>query len=258
MILEQIVTNSRLELESRKSSLPIEQIRRIAEQRSVPLDLASVLRGKRIQLIAEVKKASPSRGVIRHNFNPVDIAKTYSANGAAAISVLTEVKFFQGSLDYLSDIDRALGHPRPPLIRKDFIFDPYQVYESLAFGADALLLIAAILDPDKLQSLLDLSHHLHLSCLVEVHNEQEVEMALRSGAHIIGINNRDLSTFNVDMATTERLRRLIPQDRIVVSESGIKTRKDMNILKSWGVDAVLVGETLVAAQDIASQMHELL
>jgi indole-3-glycerol phosphate synthase len=257
-ILEQIVRTSQIDLESRKSSRPFEQIHQKAMEQNLPLDLTGVLRSSNIQLIAEVKKASPSKGVIRNDFNPVDIAKIYADNGAAAISILTEVAHFQGSLDYLNNIDKALNQRSQPLIRKDFVFDPYQVFETRALGADALLLIVAILDPVKLQVLLELSHQLHLSCLVETHNKEEVEVAVASGAKIIGINNRDLDTFYVDITTTQKLRSLIPPDRIVVSESGIKTRGDIENMKSWGVDAVLVGETLMASQDIAFRMKELL
>ena len=258
MILDQIVADNRLELETRKRSLPLAELRRVALAQPVPLDLAVALRGERIQLIAEIKKASPSMGVIRSDFDPVEIARTYASNGASAISVLTEAKYFQGSLNYLQDIREALGDKKLPLLRKDFIVDPYQLYESRAYGADALLLIVAILTPEKLETLLELSHELGLSCLVEVHSEAELEIALSRGASIIGINNRDLNTFNVDITTTERLRPLIPVDRIVVSESGIKGRRDMVKLRQWRVDAVLIGESLMAADNIAAKMKELL
>jgi indole-3-glycerol phosphate synthase len=258
MILEQIVQNKRRELEARKQEAPLEKIQKLALDQPGPVDLASVLRNSRIRLIAEVKKASPSRGVICQDFNPVSIARTYAQNNASAISVLTESKYFQGSLDYLSCIDCELGKTRPPLLRKDFIVDPYQVYESRAYGADALLLIVAILSYGELKELLDLSHRLHMKCLVEVHNEDEVDIAIQSGAAIIGINNRDLKTFKVDINTTARLRPLISGDRLVVSESGIKNRDDMDKLQSWGVNAALVGETLMTAPNIALKMRELL
>lgn len=258
MFLEEIVHRSQEELKARKKRLPLTDVRRLAKARPPPLDLATALRGDSVRLIAEVKKASPSRGVIREDFNPVAIAGTYAAGGAAAISVLTEAHFFQGSLEYLRDIRNALGENRPPLLRKDFIFDPYQVYESLAYGADSLLLIAAILTPEMLVALCALSCELGLSCLVEVHNESDLETALESGAGIIGINNRDLNTFTVDLATTERLRPLIPADRIVISESGIGNRDDIDNLRRLGVDAVLIGEALMAAPDIATRMRELL
>ncbi len=256
MILQQIVAHSQRELEARKGNLPLPELRRLAREQPPPLDLAPALSGETIRLIAEVKKASPSRGVIRPDFNPVEIARTYAANGAAAISVLTETGYFQGSLAHLQDIREA--DTGLPLLRKDFIHDPYQVYEARAYGADSLLLIVAILTPERLEALLGLSRELGMSCLVEVHNEAELETALDSGARLIGINNRDLSTFTVDIATTGRLRPLIPADRIVVSESGIKERRDMERLKGWGVDAVLVGEALLSAPDIAGKMKELL
>jgi len=258
MILDQIVADNLLELQDRKRSFPLAELQRLALEQSPPLDFASALRGDRIQLIAEVKRASPSKGIIRPDFDPVEIAQTYASNGASAISVLTEARYFQGSLNHLRDIRNALGNKRLPLLRKDFLSDPYQVYEARAYGADSLLLIVAILTPEKLEALLRLSYELSMNCLVEVHNEAELEIALRSGARIIGINNRDLKTFTVDLATTERLRPLIPPDRIVVSESGIKDRSDMEKLRQWGVDAALIGESLMSAPDITAKMKELL
>jgi len=257
MILDQIVSHNLGELEDKKRRLPVAELQRLASEQPPALDLASALRGDVIKLIAEVKKASPSRGVIRPDFDPVEIAKIYAGNGAAAISILTEAKHFQGSLDHLRDIRKALPD-KLPLLRKDFIVDPYQIYESRAYGADSLLLIVAILKLEKLQELLRISHELNMSCLVEVHNEAEVEIALKSQAKIIGINNRDLNTFGVDLTTTGRLRPLIPPDRIVVSESGIKERTDIEKLSRLGIDAVLIGESLMSAPDIAARMRELL
>jgi indole-3-glycerol phosphate synthase len=258
MILDNIVNDKLLEIEVRKRELPPGEILEMAAKQPPKLDFASVLRGEGVRIIAEVKKASPSRGVIRSDFNPVDIALTYASNGASAISVLTDSKYFQGSLEYLKDIRGALGEKRLPLLRKDFILDPYQVYESRAYGADAILLIVAILNPEKLNKLLQLSHDLNMDCLVEVHNESELDIALDSEAKVIGINNRDLSTFEVDMTTTKRLRPRVPEDRIVVSESGIKDRSDIEKLAGWGVDAVLIGESLMSAPDIAARMKEFL
>ena len=258
MILNQIVADKLLELETKKRTTPLEELRRVMSEQPPPLDFTSVLRGDCIQLIAEVKKASPSRGIIRSDFNPVEIAQAYAINGASAISVLTEARYFQGSLNYLRDIKEALGDKKLPLLRKDFLSEPYQIYESRAYGADSLLLIVAILTPEKLDELIRLSHELNMSCLVEVHNEAELKVALASEARIIGINNRDLHTFIVDLTTTERLRPLIPQDRIVVSESGIKDRSDVEKLRQWGVDAVLIGEALMSAADIAAKVKELL
>jgi indole-3-glycerol phosphate synthase len=258
MILDQIVADSKLELENRKRRFPLTELQKVAQEQPRPLDFASALRGEQLKLIAEVKKASPSAGLIRADFNPVEIARIYVANGASAISILTEGKYFRGKLDYLKSIKGSLEDKKVPLLRKDFIFDPYQVYESRAFGADALLLIVAILTLRKLGNLLGLSHELGMQCLVEVHNERELNIALKSGAGIIGINNRDLDTLEVSLATTERLRPLIPADRIVVSESGIKDRRDMEKLRQCGVDAVLIGEALMSATDITARMRELL
>jgi indole-3-glycerol phosphate synthase len=257
MILDRIVSQNLEALEYKKRVLPMVELQKMASEQTSALDLASALRGDGIQLIAEVKKASPSRGIIRPDFDPVEIAKIYAGNGAAAVSVLTEALHFQGSLEHLKNIRKALPD-KLPLLRKDFIVDPYQIYESRAYGADSLLLIVAILEPEKLQELLGISHELNMSCLVEVHNEAEVEIALKSQAKIIGINNRDLNTFGVDLATTERLRPLIPRDRIVVSESGIKERTDIEKLRRLGIDAVLIGESLMSASDIAAKMRELL
>ena len=257
MILDEIVAHKKQELELSQRNLPLAELRRIALAAPPPLDFASALRGDGIKLIAEVKKASPSRGVIRTDFNPVEIARIYANNGASAISVLTESKYFQGSMNHLKDIRTALDK-RLPLLRKDFIFDPYQIYESRAYGADGLLLIVAILSSWQLARLISLTRQLGMECLLEVHNEAELEIALKSSARIIGVNNRDLSTFTVDVNTTRRLRPLIPADRIVVSESGIKDRADMTRLRQWGVDAALVGEALMSAPDIAARMKELL
>jgi indole-3-glycerol phosphate synthase len=257
MILDEIVAHNSQELELKKRSLPVTELQMMSLQQPPPLDFASCLCGEGIRLIAEVKKASPSRGIIRPDFDAVEIARTYADNGASAISVLTENRYFKGNLNHLADIRKVL-HNKLPLLRKDFIFDPYQIYESRAYGADSLLLIVAILKPAKLKELLQLSRKLHMSCLVETHNEAEVETALKSEAKIIGINNRDLTNFSVDIANTERLRPLIPPDRIVVSESGIKERKDIERLKQLSINAVIVGESLMSAPDIAAKMRELL
>ena len=254
-MLNKIVAEKREEVEQRKRNVPISALKERIAQRKAPLDFASALRGKGLRLIAEVKRASPSRGVLCPDFNPVQLARTYAEGGAAAISVLTEVNYFEGSLDHLAMIREEVGLP---LLRKDFIFDQYQIYESAAYGADALLLIVAILSQEQLGELLSLSRSLRLICLVEVHNEDEVKKALQSGAEIIGINNRDLNTFTVDLNTTHYLRPLIPQERIVVSESGIRDRGDIEELREWGVNAALVGETLLTAGDILSKMRELM
>jgi indole-3-glycerol phosphate synthase len=257
MVMVDIVKNKVEEVAVSKRKISQEEMQKKALLQPPPLDMAAVLRKNGIHLIAEVKKASPSKGLIRADFDPVEIAGIYVDNNAAAISVLTESKFFQGSLENLQRIRKTLKN-RIPLLRKDFIFDPYQVYESRASGADSILLIVAILTPEKLDELLKLSHQLKMGCLVEVHDEAELKIALKSRAKIIGINNRDLNTFKVDITTTKRLRPLIPSDRIVVSESGIKNRRDIEMLKKEGVNAVLIGEALMAVPDIAAKMKELL
>jgi indole-3-glycerol phosphate synthase len=254
-MLDRIVAQKREQVEQKKRAAPLTYLQeRIARQNPV-LDLAPALKGEHIRLIAEVKQASPSRGVLTSNFSPSRLAQTYAEGGAAAISVLTEENYFMGRTEYLAEIKEGVGLP---LLRKDFIFDNYQVYESRAYGADALLLIAGILSQGQLNELISLSHSLGLRCLVEVHSESEVEMAVLSETEIIGINNRDLRTFAIDIKTTRRLRPLVPKEKIVVSESGIKSRKDMEKLRKWGVDAVLVGEALITAGDVRAKMNELL
>jgi indole-3-glycerol phosphate synthase len=253
-ILDKIVADKKRDVAQKKRSVPLSLLKeRIARRK--PLDFTAALRGNGLKLIAEIKKASPSRGLLCPDFKPVEMAQIYAQNGAAAISVLTEVIHFQGSLEYLSAIRDSVSLP---LLRKDFIFDEYQIYESAVSGADALLLIAAILSPKQLAELLKLSQSLGMACMVEVHDEHEVEKALQSGAEIIGINNRDLKTFKVDIETTRRLRALVPRGKIVVSESGISHGDDVIKLKAWGVNAMLVGEALVTAKDIASRIKELM
>jgi indole-3-glycerol phosphate synthase len=261
MILDEIVLSKRESLKQRKREMPLRELkRRCAEMKRKPIDLASALRGDDIALIAEIKKASPSKGVINADIDPVKLATTYAANGASAISILTEENYFKGSIDYLMAIREAFDakNIRVPLLRKDFIFDPYQIYESRAYGADALLLIVAILDDDLLTKMINLSYTLGMKCLVEVHDKGELRRAVASGCRIIGINTRNLKTFDVDLNTTGQLRPLIPDDRVVVSESGVKSRNDVVKLRQWKVDAMLVGETLSAAKDVAQKMKELL
>ncbi|MDD4923527.1 MAG: indole-3-glycerol phosphate synthase TrpC [Dehalococcoidales bacterium] len=258
MILDEIVAGTKKDLEDTKRSLPLNKLNEMAFDQPPAKSLSQALSGDRIKLITEVKKASPSKGVICKNFNPVTIAQTYAANGAAAISVLTEPKYFQGSLDYLKEIKEVFGENSPPLLRKDFICDPYQIFQARACGADCLLLIAAILSPTNMEYLLDLSRDLGMDCLVEVHDEKELEIVLASDAGIIGINNRDLRTFKTDINVTKRLKKLIPDDRIVVSESGIGSKEDIIELQSCGVSNFLVGEALTASPDIAAKMRQLL
>ena len=254
-MLDKIISQKREEVEQRKKVATITYLQQLIARQKPALDLAMALKGDHIRLIAEVKQASPSRGMLSPNFNPIELARTYAEGGAAAISVLTEANYFMGSIEHLSAIKEVVGLP---LLRKDFIFDFYQIYESRAYGADALLLIVAILSQEQLKELVSLSHSLGLRCLVEVHNEGEVERAVHSEAEIIGINNRDLNTLSIDINMTRRLRPLIPQERIVISESGIRSKRDIEKLGKWGVDAVLVGEALVTAGDVRAKMKSLL
>ena len=254
-MLNRIIAQKRDEVKQRKQGMPLANLKERIAQRRAPLDFAAALHGDQIRLIAEVKRASPSRGILCPDFEPVTLAARYAQGGAAAISVLTEENYFGGSLDHLVAVREVVDLP---LLRKDFIFDPYQVYEAAAYGADALLLIVAILSQEQLTELLSLSHSLGLECLVEVHNEAEVNRAVTSGAGVIGINNRNLRTFSVDINTTRRLRPLLPRGQIVVSESGIRSHQDVMKLKQWGINAVLIGEALVTASDIPSKMKEFL
>jgi indole-3-glycerol phosphate synthase len=254
-MLNKIVARKREEIRQRKPGVSIATLKERIARRRAPLDFAAALHGDQVRLITEVKRASPSRGILCPDFDPVTLATRYAEGGAAAISVLTEENYFGGSLDHLTAIREAVNLP---LLRKDFILDPYQVYETAAYGADALLLIVAVLSQEQLTELLSLSHSLGMKCLVEVHNEAEVDRAFSSGAEVIGINNRNLRTFDVDLNTTRRLRPLLPRGQIVVSESGIRSRQDVKKLKQWGINAVLIGEALVTAGDIPAKMKDFL
>jgi indole-3-glycerol phosphate synthase len=256
MFLDRIVIEKLDELEQRQKILPLAELETGIREKPAPLDLAAAISGDSLRLIAEIKRASPSAGVLHPDLDPVKLASTYAQCSAAAISVLTESRYFGGSLEDLEAIRRKL--PNMPLLRKDFILKPYQLFESRAWGADAVLLIVAILDDAELEELLMLSHALGMNCLVEVHNEDELKRALKTGARIIGISNRNLNTMTVDLNVTRRLRPLIPSDRLVVSESGVRGRDDIQKLKEWGVNGVLVGEALVTANDVAAKIKELL
>lgn len=254
-LLQQIISEKRREIEELSKSLPIAMLEERIAKRKAPRDFLRAISQEKLQLIAEVKKASPSKGVLCPDLDPVALGKSYAESGAAAISVLTEVNHFQGSLEYMSVIKEKVNIP---LLRKDFIFDEYQIYESAAFGADALLLIAAILSQEQLSILLQLSHKLGMDCLVEVHDETELEQAIQTKTKIIGINNRDLNTFEVDINTTRELIPLVPVGTSVVSESGIKTREDILTMMECGVNAVLIGEALVTAESIPDKIKELM
>ncbi len=254
-ILDKILATKKREVERHKQAVRLSCLLECIGRRKAPLVFAEALKGEGIKLIAEVKKASPSKGILRPYFDPMALAKTYAENGAAAISVLTDAEYFQGSPEHLAAIRQVVSLP---LLRKDFIYDEYQIYESAAYGADALLLIAAILEAKQLAKMIKMSHSLGLGCLVEVHNEEELKKALDGRAEIIGINNRDLNTFEVDISTTKRILPLIPGGKITVSESGINKREDIRKLRDWGVNAVLIGEALVTARNVATKMKELM
>ncbi len=257
-VLGRIVAHKREETALRKAVLPQAIWVERARSQSRALDLAAALRQPGVRLIAEVKRASPSRGLLRPDLNPGLLAQTYARHGAAAISVLTDQSFFQGSLEDLMAVKRT--NRGLPVLRKDFILEPYQVYEGRAWGADALLLIAAALDGGtdrQLADLLDLTRELGMEALVEVHSEEELERVLPLGPGIVGINNRDLRTFRVDLETTLRLRARIPPNVVVVSESGVREPADVRRLAEAGVDAVLVGETLVTAHDVGATVQGL-
>ena len=256
-ILDRIVANTRDELAAAMVRTPLAGVRAAAERSPLPRGFAKALRGPAIGLIAEVKKASPSRGVLREDFDPVWLAERYTAGGAAAISVLTDGKNFQGRIEYLQTIRDSLPGG-PPLLRKDFTIDEYQLFEARANGADAALLIVAILEQPLLRDLLATSAAIGLDALVEVHDEAEMSRAAAAGATVIGVNNRDLRTFDIDLATTERLRPLAPPRATFVAESGIFTRDDMLRLERIGVHAALVGEGVVTAPDPAAKVLELL
>ena len=213
------------------------------------------LQGGSRRIIAEVKRASPSQGLIRKEFDAVKMAREFSLNGASALSVLTEERFFQGSLSYLEQIKKEVSLP---LLRKDFILDGYQLLEAKSFGADAVLLIVALLDPVLLQELKDQADALSLDALVEVHTEAELECALKAGASLIGINNRDLRTFEVNLDTTERLLPRIPAGTLVVCESGIDSLEQIKRLEALGVHIFLIGEALMRAPDPGARLKELL
>jgi indole-3-glycerol phosphate synthase len=260
-ILEQILRDKVEEVAERRRQLPLGLLQRQLQDLPPARDFLAALRGDQPgsmtvpRVIAEVKKASPSKGLIRPDFDPVAIAQTYAVNGAAALSVLTDERYFQGQLGYLTAIDRTT---ELPLLRKDFIIDAYQVYESRLARADAILLIVASLEIGQLREFLGLAHELGMTALLEVHTIEELERILPLGPRLIGINNRDLRTFHTDIDTTLRLLSLIPPGVVIVSESGINTVVDMIRLYEKGVHAFLIGESLMRAPDPGVKLRELL
>jgi indole-3-glycerol phosphate synthase len=256
--LDKIIERKKKDLAVQMSKVPLEQIKARAKAAPPPLNFAKAIAPGKLRIIAEVKKASPSKGVMAAKFDPIAIAKVYAQSGASAISVLTEEPNFRGKLDYLVDIKKALGTQCPPLMRKDFILEPYQVYEARAYQADALLLIVACLTDAKLKELLKLTNELKMAALVEVHTEQEAKRAVAAGAKIIGINNRNLQTFETDLRTTRLVMPFVPNDCITVTESGIKTVGDIKMMWGRGVGAILVGEALMTAGDPGLKLKEFL
>jgi len=264
-ILGKIASSTLIRVAKAKETLPPEQAKErafalaktelTAAGKNAPLPFERALVAPGLSFICEVKKASPSKGVIAENFPWLEIAKDYEAGGAAAISVLTEPEFFLGSDKYLRGISAAV---KTPTLRKDFIIDEYQIYEAKLWGAKAVLLICALLEPETLSSYLKIVDELALDCLVEIHSEEEAKEAIGAGARIIGINNRDLTTFNVDTGLASRLCKSIPSGILTVAESGIKSADDVRELKKTGVDAVLIGESLMRAPDRKHFLQELI
>jgi indole-3-glycerol phosphate synthase len=255
LILDDIVAHKRSEVAEAKKQIPLPLLQ---ESRALPEPGSfrkSIRAADRICLIAEVKKASPSRGVLRADFRPSTLAKLYEENGASAISVLTDARYFQGASSHLEAVKKAT---HLPVLRKDFIIDEYQIWESAAIGADAVLLIAAILSEDQLHHYIGLASHVGLDALVEVHDKTQLDMALAAGAQIIGINNRDLRTFKTSLQVTLRLAPEVPSDHTIVSESGIFSRDDIHKLRRAGVNAILVGEALMTNADIPKKIRELI
>ena len=258
MILDEILARKNQEVKQAKERIPLRDLQRRATAADPVRGFAAALRqvaAAGTAIIAEIKKGSPSKGIIRPDFDPVAIARAYQAGGAACLSVLTDRDFFYGELAYLELVRKAVSLP---LLRKDFIIDPYQIFESRACGADAILLIAAALPEARLQELADCAVDLGLDILCEVHAENELETALRLPVELVGINNRNLNTFETDLGITERLAPLVPQDRLVVAESGISGRAEIVRLQQCSARAFLIGESLMREADIGSKLAELL
>jgi len=261
-ILDDIVSARRLELEKTRLAVPLARVQQMAEARQDRRDFAAALASSvspdvpsALRVIAELKRASPSRGMLRQNYRPREIARGYAGAGASALSVLTEGQYFMGSAPDLAEARQAV---KIPVLRKDFILESYQVYESVTAGADALLLIVAVLPQHQLQELLDLCRQLRIAALVEVHTEVELELAVEAGAEIIGVNNRNLKTLEVQLETSLKLRPKIPRGCLTVSESGIKTAADLQRLRQADFNAVLIGERLMTQADPGTALGQLL
>jgi indole-3-glycerol phosphate synthase len=255
VILDQIVAVKREEVARLKKATPLARLQEAVMDLPPTRDFKQAINHRPCAIIAEVKRSSPSKGRIRKDFDPLKIAAIYQEHGAQAVSILTDEQFFEGKGAYLTAIKKTIALP---LLRKDFIIDAYQIYETRLLGGDALLLIAAILEQGQLQDYIELAGQLELATLVEVHTKAELEKALAAGAEIIGINNRDLQTFSTDLKRTLELAPMIPKGKIVVAESGIMTRKDIELLMGAGVHCFLIGEALMRANDIGKKLRELL
>ena len=255
-VLKEIVQKKKERILLAKQSLPEEDLKQRMEGLPPPRPfIQAINKPRQISLIAEIKKTSPSRGVIRENFNPSEIARVYEEAGASALSVLTEEDYFAGNISYLNEVK---GSVKLPVLRKDFILEPYQVYESRFFGADAILLIADLLSVERISELMGLAESLGLGVLTEVHTEKELKKVLNLKVPLIGINNRDLHSLEVDFNTTQKLFPLIPKDKTAVVESGIKKYQDVLFLKILGVSAVLIGEACMEAGDIKTKVEEIM
>ena len=252
-LLARLVTEARQDMQRRRALITQDDLER-AIQAHTPRDFAGALRQPGLAIIAEMKQRTPSMGVLAEDYRPADLARAYTQGGAAAISVLTHMASFGGRPEHVEAVRFAT---ELPILRKDFVTDQYEVGEARAAGADAVLLIVAALDKDNLAELLRVTRSRGLDALVEVHDEHEVETAIHAGASVIGVNNRDLRTFNVDLGLTERLRRVIPSDLVLVAESGIHTGEDARRMREAGADAILVGESLMRAEDPAARIREL-
>lgn len=251
MILDEILKKTKYDLEKRKKDIPFDVLgRSLSANPFIPRDVKTALKTDekdQFKIIAEIKKASPSKGVIRNDFEPVNIAVEYEKGGANAFSVLTEPHYFKGNLEFIPQIRR---YTKIPILRKDFIVDEYQILESLVYGADFILLIAKALSKNELKNLLEFAHRLGLEALVETHDKEDIKNAIFAGAEIFGINHRDLQTFKMNMSLSSDLIPLIPKNKIIVAESGLKDSEQLKQLHKIGVDAFLIGETFMREKDV--------
>lgn len=255
MILDEICANKKEEIAAQRLRVPLGELEERIEQRRPARDFREALRKPGVSLIAEVKRASPTMGTVLGDVDPAELAGVYAQSGARAISVLTDERFFKGTLGDLTSVHQGVSIP---CLRKEFIIDEYQIYEARAAEADAILLIVRILSDEQLKDYLKLAQSLAMGVLVETHDADEIERAMKCGAHIIGVNNRDLATFTVDINTTLALKKLVPGGYVLVSESGIHTREHVRRLEDGGIDAILVGEALVKSGNITAKIRELL